>query len=121
MAEIPKAVALGNHSFGVAQWARNIDDYDLATMRANDVVVVLGGIIQFVVGAGTLKIDLVNQVQAIQQGNHAKDGRIIGAASLGGGELLDLLQRQRSSSPEEGVNDAAPSSGNAEAFSTESV
>jgi len=61
MAEIPKAVALGNHSFGVAQWAGNIDDYDLATMRANDVVVVLGGIIQFVVGASTLKIDLVNQ------------------------------------------------------------
>ena len=45
--------------------------------RANDVVVVLGGIIQFVVAAGTLKIDLVNQVQAIQQGNHAKDRRII--------------------------------------------
>ena len=90
-------------------------------MRANDVVVVLGGIIQFVVGAGTLKIDLVNQVQAIQQSNHAKDGRIIRAASLGGGEFLDLLQRKRSSRPEEGVNDIAPSSGNAEAFSTEPV
>ena len=84
-------------------------------------IVMLGGIIQFVIAASTLKIDLMDLMNAVQEGNHAKDGRIIGAASLGGGELLDLLQRQRSSSPEEGVNDAAPSSGNAEAFSTESV
>ena len=61
VAEISKAVALGNDSFSVAQWARNIDDYDLSAMRANDVVVVLGGIIQFVIGASTLKIDFVNQ------------------------------------------------------------
>ena len=71
----------------------------------------LGGIIQFVIAASTLKIDLMDQMQAVQQGNHAKDGGVVGAASLGGGEFLDFLERQRSSGSEERLDDTAASGG----------
>ena len=70
----------------------DVDHDDLSATGADNMIIVLRRIVQFVIAARSLKIHLVHEVQAIKESDHAKNGGIIGAGASQSGELLDFLQ-----------------------------
>ena len=92
MTEIAKPVVLGDPvlRFGKRAWNINHDNFPAA--GANDMIVVLGGIIQLIIAAGTLEINLMHETQPIEESDHAKDRGIVWAILFGGRQLLDLLE-----------------------------
>lgn len=121
MGEVAEAVVFGDFFLRVAEGAGDVDHDDLAAVGADDVVVVFGGIVEFVVAARPLEVDLVDEVQAFQQGHHAENGGVVGGFALGHGEVLDFLEGERFVGLEEHVQDAAPAPGDTHALAAQAV
>jgi hypothetical protein len=111
----------GDPLFRFGERTRNVNHDDLPATGANDVVVVLRGIVEFVIAAGTLEIDLVHKVQSVEQSDHTKHSGIIGPTSFGRCQFLDLLKGKRFFRPEENVQNIAPAGRNAHPFASQPV
>ena len=77
VAKVPESVLARDFSFGVANGAGDVDEQNESAFLADEVVVVLPGITQFVIAARAPQVHLVHEMELLHELNSAENRCVI--------------------------------------------
>ena len=122
MFHVAIAVLAGDAAFEFLHRADVFEQGDAAAIDADEVIVVPARVEQLEMAGGAAEMHALGETETFERAHHAENSREIGACAafaVRGGFGLDFFQTQRTARTEQGAQDVATGSGDAQAVAAQ--